>query len=164
MKAAFLDRDGTIIEDYPDEEWKGRQTPVFLPGAIEALCFLRRRGYALIVVTNQYLIGEGVITLAQYEAFHAAFTGMLSQYGVELTDTFFCPHARKENCGCRKPKPGMLLDAFQRYPHIDREQSFLVGDSEADRLLAQTTNLQFFGINIPCASPIASLLDLAAYL
>jgi D-glycero-D-manno-heptose 1,7-bisphosphate phosphatase len=159
-----LDRDGTIIEDYPDEEWKGKQTPVFLPGAIEALRFLRGRGYALIVVTNQYLIGEGVITRAEYEAFHAAFVHTLLQNDVELTDVFYCPHARTENCGCRKPKPGMLLNAFRKYPYINREQSFLAGDSEADRLLAQTANLRFFGINMPCASPIVSLLDLVGYL
>lgn len=164
MKAAFLDRDGTIIADYPDEEWRDKQTPVLLPGAAQALRFLQKRGYKLIVVTNQYLIGEGIITFAAYEAFHAAFVHMLVQNGVELTDVFFCPHARNENCRCCKPKPGMLLDAFNKYPEIDRQQSFFAGDSESDRLLAEAAGLRFFGINLPCAWPVSSLLELTRYL
>lgn len=160
MKVAFLDRDGTIIEDYPDEEWKDKRTPVLLPGAAQALRWLRGRGYELIVVTNQYLIGEGVITRGEYEAFHAAFVHLLMKNGVELTDVFYCPHARNENCGCCKPQLGMLLSAFEKYPDIDRGQSFFAGNSDADRMLAETAGLRFFGVNVSCARPISSLLEL----
>ena len=66
MKAAFLDRDGTIIRDYPDALWASVSYPAFLPGAIDALKLLRRKGYHIIVVTNQYLIGEGLLSFEQY--------------------------------------------------------------------------------------------------
>lgn len=63
MKVAFLDRDGTIIEDYEDEKWKYVKEPVFIEGAIKALKAMKEKGYEIIIITNQYLINEGIITL-----------------------------------------------------------------------------------------------------
>ena len=73
MKVAFLDRDGTIIADYPDAQWAHVQEPLFLDGAIDALRSIRAKGYAIIVVTNQYLIGEGFITPEQYQTLAEQF-------------------------------------------------------------------------------------------
>ena len=69
MKTAFLDRDGTINRDYPDVEWKGKTEPELIDGAMEGLRFLQDQGYALIMITNQYLIDEGIITYADYQNF-----------------------------------------------------------------------------------------------
>ena len=69
MKTAFLDRDGTINRDYPDAEWKSKTEPELIDGAMEGLRFLQDQGYALIMITNQYLIDEGIITLADYQNF-----------------------------------------------------------------------------------------------
>ena len=63
MKIAFLDRDGTINKDYPDAEWTQIEDPEILPGAIEGMRELLARGYEIIVITNQYTIGEGLISL-----------------------------------------------------------------------------------------------------
>ena len=68
MKTAFLDRDGTINRDYPDVEWKGKTEPELIDGAMEGLRFLQDQGYALIMITNQYLIDEGIITFADSSA------------------------------------------------------------------------------------------------
>jgi D-glycero-D-manno-heptose 1,7-bisphosphate phosphatase len=65
MKVAFFDREGTIVDDYPDAAWAGLSEPSFTCGAIEALGGIRRAGYAISMVTNQYLIGEGFITQEQ---------------------------------------------------------------------------------------------------
>jgi hypothetical protein len=67
MKVAFLDRDGTIVADYPDKMRPSVSEPEFLPGAIDALAAFQGKDYRLIMVTNQYLIGEGLITQAQYD-------------------------------------------------------------------------------------------------
>ncbi|UTR14722.1 hypothetical protein MM221_19600 [Salipaludibacillus sp. LMS25] len=67
MKVAFLDRDGTILEDYPDEVWTSVTAPVFIPEAINVLHTLTLKGYDIIIVTNQYLIEEAFITQVQYE-------------------------------------------------------------------------------------------------
>ena len=59
MKVAFLDRDGTIVRDYPDDEWKRKTVPEVLDGAIEGMQLLNQLGYAIIIVTNQYIIKIG---------------------------------------------------------------------------------------------------------
>lgn len=157
MKVAFLDRDGTIIEDYPDEAWRNAKAPVFLNGAFEALRSFRHQGYEIIVVTNQYLIGEGIITLEEYETFHRLFLRALQAEGIELLDVFFCPHARADDCACCKPKPGLIQQALEKYPAIDLKDSFLAGDSPADFQLANAMGLKFFGIALACPHPVRSL-------
>ena len=66
MKVAFLDRDGTIIEDYEDEFWRNVTEPVFINGSIEGLKKIRQKGYEIIIITNQYLIDEKIISIQQY--------------------------------------------------------------------------------------------------
>ena len=146
MKVAFLDRDGTIVEDYADEYWQNLKVPSFLPGAIHALQRLTQQGYQMIVITNQYLIGEGIITQTQYESFTENMCVALLQYGVEFLDIFHCPDSRSENSHGLKPNPGMIEAAFKKYPNIGLHHSFLVGDSECDIMLANRVGLKSFGI------------------
>jgi histidinol phosphatase-like enzyme len=70
VKIAFLDRDGTIISDYPDHEWRNKTEPEFLQGSMQALKQLMDLGYRLIIVTNQDMINDGIITDGQYHRFH----------------------------------------------------------------------------------------------
>lgn len=146
MKAAFLDRDGTIVRDYPDKLCAGQTKPDFLPGSLAGLAVLQSRGYELIVVTNQYLIGEGVITQRAYDAFTKKMLDVMTTHGVEIRDILYCPHARWENCRCAKPAPGMIEQALLKYPWIDLSVSFYVGDAPADRELAAHFHLPFFQI------------------
>ena len=148
MKIAFLDRDGTIVSDYPDEEWSVVKSPEFLTGSIDALKLIQEKNYKLIIVTNQYTIGEGIITEIQYEAFTEKMVNVLKQNGITVMDIFYCPHARSENCGSTKPNPGLVLQALKKYPDIKVQDSFLAGDTTADAGLADHFGLKFFGINL----------------
>lgn len=150
MKVAFLDRDVTIVKDYPDREWVNIKTPEFLEGSIEALKYIKNKGFEIIIITNQYLIGEKIITLEGYQSFNDLFLKILKQNVVDILDVFYCSHARSENCECIKPNPGLINQALNKYPDIDLKESFYVGDSLCDMQLAESFNLMFYGINLPC--------------
>lgn len=148
MKIAFLDRDGTIIEDYEDEKWREIEKPVFLKGAIEALKIIKQKGYEIIIVTNQYLINERIITLDQYKKINQRFLNYLKANNIKVLDVFFCLHSKEEKCDCFKAKPGLIKQALEKYPNIDLSNSFIVGDSKSDVKLGKHFNLLCFGINV----------------
>ncbi len=148
MKIAFFDRDGTIAQDYADKDWANVKTPVFMPYAIQVLSYLNRIGYQIIIVTNQYLIGEEFITQKQYEAYNDLMLKELKKAGVCILDVFYCPHARTDNCSCIKPKTGLILQALSKYPEIELPNSFIVGDSLCDIQLAENMNIPAYGINV----------------
>jgi D-glycero-D-manno-heptose 1,7-bisphosphate phosphatase len=126
-RAVFLDRDGTIIHD-ADYCSDPKQVHVF-EGAPEALRRLKGKGYKLIIITNQSGIGRGFFTLEQYRAIE---TEVLRQLGPGLIDgTYFCPDTPEQPSKCRKPAPGMILEAAHDH-HVDLARSFLVGDKEID--------------------------------
>jgi D-glycero-D-manno-heptose 1,7-bisphosphate phosphatase len=128
-KAIFLDRDGVINED---KNYLCRKEDFeFIDGVFEACQYFQEVGYQLIVVTNQSGIARGYY---QEEDFHQLTLWMLKQFdiqGVKILDVFFCPHVPESTCNCRKPKPGMLLDAKHKY-NIDMKNSWMIGDKEAD--------------------------------
>lgn len=160
MKVAFLDRDGTIIKDYPDEKWRRIEAPEFLEGSIRGLKMLTDSGYEIIIVTNQYLIGEGFITFAQYDIFTEKFLKILASNGVRILDVFFCPHSRKEHCCCRKPAIGLIERALAKYPDIRLSESFFCGDSVCDMECAENAKVKFYGIQVG-NDQIGNLSDLA---
>ena len=145
-KIAFLDRDGTINRDYPDEQWRNVNHPEFLPGAIDGMKKLLESGYEIIIVTNQYIIHDGIITMEDYSEYTEKFLTELSQNGIEILHIYFCPHNDAEECHCKKPKPGMIEQALLDY-EIDLSASIYCGDSEVDYLLAKQFELPFYGIN-----------------
>lgn len=164
MKVAFLDRDGTIIKNYPDMEWAKIKTPEFLEGSIEALKYIQNKGFEIIIITNQYLIGEKIIKLEDYQSFNNLFLKTLKRNGVDILDVFYCPHTRSENCKCIKPNPGLINQALNKYPDIDLKESFYIGDSVCDMKLANIFNLEFYGINISCKNTINSLNEIKKFL
>ena len=107
MKVAFLDRDGTINRSFWTHEheggpeyWAGGDEPELLPGAAEGMRRLIARGYRIIIITNQYPIGEGGITQDFYDRFTEKLLAKLRAAGVDVLDVFFCPHRRDEGCAC----------------------------------------------------------------
>lgn len=125
--AVFFDRDGTLMQDadYCDDPAKVK---VF-EGAADALRHLRSRGLKIVIVTNQSGIGRGYMTEEDYRAVDREFE---SQLGSGLIDaTYFCPHSPGDSCACRKPEPGMLLQAAKEH-HIDLTKSYFVGDKDTD--------------------------------
>ncbi len=125
--AVFLDRDGTIMYD-PDYCSDPKQVHVFgnVPAALRRL---KAKGYKLIIITNQSGIGRGFFTLQQYRAVE---TEVLRQLGDDLIDaTYFCPDTPEQASQCRKPAPGMILQAARDH-HVDLARSFFIGDKEID--------------------------------
>ena len=129
-RAVFLDRDGVINCKAPEGEYITRlQDLVFLPRVTEAVQILRSQGFLIIVVTNQRGVSRGKITLQDLEMIHQAVARFFSTKDAPLDGIYFCPH--EGGCECRKPAPGMLLDAALEHK-IDLRGSWLVGDSLSD--------------------------------
>ena len=146
MKIAFLDRDGTINKDYPDHEWANVKEPELLEGSIEGIQNLIGLGYQIIIVTNQYIINDGIISLDDYYRFTENLLQIFEDNGIHVLDIFYCPHNDLDGCNCKKPKPGMIQKALEKYD-IDLRESIYCGDSESDYLLAKSFDIPFFGIN-----------------
>lgn len=144
-KVAFLDRDGTINKDYPDEKWRNIFAPELIDGAIEGLKKLQQAEFELIIVTNQYIIADGIITFEQYKSFNKALINILNDNGIKVLKTYYCPHNDSSNCNCKKPKTGMI-DKASRDFDIDMPKSIYIGDSYSDYELAEKFKLKFYGI------------------
>lgn len=127
--ALFLDRDGTLIEDvgYPRDPALVR----LVAGAGAALREAACRGFRLVVVSNQSGVARGLITPAELAAVQERFVELLRAEGVALAGSYLCVHGPDDGCRCRKPRPGMLLDAA-RDLEIDLAASFMIGDKESD--------------------------------
>jgi len=131
-RAVFLDRDGVINRKAPEGEYITRlQDLVFLPRVAEAVQILRSQGFVIIVVTNQRGVSRGKITLQDLEMIHREVASFFSTKDAPLDGIYFCPH--EGGCECRKPAPGMLLNAALEHK-IDLRGSWLVGDSLSDIL------------------------------
>ncbi|MBI2940049.1 MAG: D-glycero-beta-D-manno-heptose 1,7-bisphosphate 7-phosphatase, partial [Chloroflexi bacterium] len=130
MRTVFLDRDGVINENRTDYV-KSWDEFVFLPGALAALQLLRERGYQVFVVTNQSGVGRGILSSQELDALHWAMRDAIEGHGGAIADVFYCPHPPEAGCDCRKPRPGLLLQASRRHS-CDPTQSYVIGDSLTD--------------------------------
>ena len=120
--AVFLDKDGTLIDDVPYNVDPALIT--LAPGAREGVRALAAAGYALIVVTNQSGIARG---LFEAGALQGVRDRMMVLFGANFDDFRHCPHGPDDGCACRKPLPGMLVDAAREHG-IDLASSWMVGD------------------------------------
>jgi len=136
VRAAFLDRDGVINVDHG---YVYRPEDVtFIDGVFEACRHLQLLGYRLIVVTNQSGIARGYFTEADFHALCDWMRARFQEQGVTLDAIYFCPHhpdkglgEYRQQCDCRKPAPGMLLQAIREHG-IDPARSLMLGDKAAD--------------------------------
>ncbi len=126
----FLDRDGTINHDSPDYI-KNRSEFKIMPGSIEAIRLLTLSGFTSIIITNQSALARKLISPDELDHIHAIMKAAIRLGGGKITDIFFCPHLPNEGCDCRKPAPGLLLQAQLKY-NIDLPTSIMVGDSAKD--------------------------------
>ncbi len=136
-KFIILDRDGVINQDSPDfikspEEW------IPIPGSLEAIARLNAAGFTVLVATNQSGIGRGLFSQASFEQIQDKFKMQLKAVGGEIEKCYICPHLPTDNCTCRKPKPGLLLQIAQDYG-IDfrKTPTYSIGDSLRDLEAAQ---------------------------
>lgn len=137
-KAVFLDRDGVINED------SGYVSKIsdfkFINGVFEALRGFKELGYLLIIVTNQSGISRGFYTLKDFENLNKFMLDEFTKNGVFIDKVYFCPHSPEENCECRKPKAGMILQGLKEFD-INPQNSILIGDKISDIEAANAANL-----------------------
>jgi len=139
-KLVILGRDGVLNEFREDhvkapEEWQ----PV--KGALEAVSRLNHAGWHAVIATNQSGIGRGMIDMASVNAVHAYMQQQLIALGGRLDAVFFCPHTPQDQCDCRKPLPGMMLDIGRRYG-VDLKTVPMVVDTLRDLLAAQAAGCE----------------------
>jgi D-glycero-D-manno-heptose 1,7-bisphosphate phosphatase len=131
-RAAFLDRDGVINVKAPEGQYVTRWEEVrFLPGVAAAISRLNKSGFRVIVISNQRCVAKGLVTSAEVEALHRKICKELADLGAVIDAVYFCPHDTEPPCDCRKPAPGMLLQAAKDH-QIDLGASWMIGDSVAD--------------------------------
>jgi D-glycero-D-manno-heptose 1,7-bisphosphate phosphatase len=130
VSTIFLDRDGVINENRADyvKSWQEFQ---FLAGSREAIARLTQAGHRIVVCTNQAGIARGQVTRETVEDIHQRMIVSIAEYGGAIEKIYYCPHGREENCNCRKPRPGMLLQA-QYELDIDMSDAIFIGDSITD--------------------------------
>jgi len=138
-KAVFLDRDGVInkevgflhkIDDF-----------VFIEGVFEACRYFQSIGYIIIVITNQSGIARGFYSEHNFQALNDWMLKQFAEKNITILDVFFCPHGPESNCSCRKPMPGMLLEARDKF-NINMVKSWMIGDKETDIKAAKSGGIQ----------------------
>lgn len=129
IKALFLDRDGVINKDpgyvYRIEDFE------FMPGIFEALAGFMALGYEIFVVTNQSGIGRGYYSEDDFAKLSKYMIDEFKSYGIEIKKIYHCPHTPSDDCNCRKPKPGMILQALDEF-NISLKDSLMIGDKPSD--------------------------------
>lgn len=137
--AVFLDRDGTINIDYNYVHEIDRFD--FVEGAIKAMKKLKEMGFLLVIVTNQSGIARNKFTQAQFDVLTEWMDWSLQEQGVFLDGIFYCPHDPNiEQCDCRKPNPGMILEAAKELD-IDLKHSYMVGDKDSDLMAGRNAGV-----------------------
>ena len=140
MKLAILDRDGVINYD-SDQYIKSPSEWRPIPGSIEAIARLNQHGFRIAVATNQSGIGRGLFDMATLNAINDKMMEMVFRQGGRIDALFFCPHTAVEECGCRKPRTGMLVEIAARF-HTDLKGVPAVGDSLKDLQAAESVGAQ----------------------
>tara|TARA_B100000787_G_C16164509_1_gene283126 strand:+ start:55 stop:579 length:525 start_codon:yes stop_codon:yes gene_type:complete len=129
IKTIFLDRDGVVNQEvnylYKISDFK------FIDGVFDACLYFHQLGYQIIIITNQSGIARGYFKESDYKKLNQWMLDQFNKHNVNILDVFHCPHSPESNCDCRKPKPGMLLKAKDKY-NLDMEKSWMIGDTEAD--------------------------------
>jgi D-glycero-D-manno-heptose 1,7-bisphosphate phosphatase len=136
VKLIVLDRDGVINHDSDQfikspEEWRP------IPGSLEAIARLNHAGYRVVVATNQSGVGRGLFDMGTLNAIHEKMHRALAQVGGRIDAVFFCPHTADSACACRKPSPGLLLEAGRRF-NVDLSGVPVVGDGLRDLQAAES--------------------------
>jgi D-glycero-D-manno-heptose 1,7-bisphosphate phosphatase len=135
LEAIFVDRDGVLNRERKDyvKSWSEFE---FLPGALAALARLAGFGVPILLITNQSVIGRGLAERSEIDEIHARLQGAAKDRGGRIDKVFVCPHRPDEGCGCRKPAPGLLLQAAEAYG-LNLSHCIFIGDAVTDALAAE---------------------------
>ena len=140
MPALFLDRDGVFIENCANyvRSWEDVE---FFPQALEALAQIRQIPYKIIVVTNQSAVGRGILSLETAVSLNNRILEVVKGANGRIDASYLCPAKPGTNDPCRKPHPGMLLQAAQEH-NIDLSQSYMIGDALTDVQAGQAAGVK----------------------
>jgi imidazoleglycerol-phosphate dehydratase / histidinol-phosphatase len=141
----FIDRDGTLVAEPPDEQVDSLAKIRFMPGVFAALSELKTRGYRFVMVTNQDGLGTGSFPQDTFEAPQQFILDAFASQGIEFQAVFVCPHFKTDGCECRKPKVG-LVQEFVRSGTVDLPNSAVIGDRDTDLEFAR--NLGIRGVRV----------------
>jgi len=128
--AIFLDRDGVINENRADyvKSWEEVR---FLSGVFGPLMRLARSPFTVVIASNQSVVNRSIVAQAEVEEINRRMVELIQFHGGRIDEVFYCPHRPDENCDCRKPRPGLLLQAAERF-ELDLGRSYFVGDALSD--------------------------------
>jgi imidazoleglycerol-phosphate dehydratase/histidinol-phosphatase len=147
MNVLFIDRDGTLVEEPPDEQVDSLEKIRFMPGVFAALSELKRRGYRFVMVTNQDGLGTPSLPQAAFDKPHEFILEAFRSQGIEFDAIFVCPHFKTDGCSCRKPRTG-LLERFMREVPVDLAASAVIGDRDTDLQLATNLGVRGFRVRV----------------
>ena len=137
--ALFLDRDGVIIENRSNYVRSWSDVPIY-PQAIESLIKVKLTGYKIIIITNQSAVGRGLISPETAQEINMQLIEEIQSAGGRIDGLFMCPHAPHDNCACRKPQPGLILESAESL-YLDLSRSILVGDALSDIMAGQSAGV-----------------------
>lgn len=141
IEFVFLDRDGVINKKSPEGAYVyAWRDLILLPDVESAIATLNRLKKRVIVVTNQRGISLGLYTRADVEVLHTQLQEHLASHGAHIDSFYICPHDNNQ-CNCRKPKTGLLEQAFRDFPEASEANSLLIGDSLSDIQAARNFNV-----------------------
>jgi imidazoleglycerol-phosphate dehydratase/histidinol-phosphatase len=144
-KVLFVDRDGTLIEEPPDEQVDTIAKIRFMPDVFAAMRQAKKLGYKLAMVTNQDGLGSASFPQAAFDVPHEFMMDAFSSQGIEFDAVFVCPHRKSDGCDCRKPKV-KLVENYVRDQQVDLASSVMIGDRDTDLEFAK--NLGVRGIRV----------------
>jgi len=145
VPVAFIDRDGTLVEEPADEQVDALAKIRFMPGVFAALGELRRRGFRLVMVTNQDGLGTDSFPQADFDLTHGFILEAFASQGIEFDRIFICPHFARDGCNCRKPGTG-LVDEYVRSGAVDLAASVVIGDRDTDEQFARNLGVRFLRV------------------
>ena len=129
-KAFFLDRDGVINQERKDYVKKLDEFNI-LEKISDAINIIKNHGFLVIIITNQSAINRKLLSEEMLNKIHEKLQIYLKKHNTLFDKIYFCPHTPSENCECRKPKPGLIIQAINDF-NIDVSQSFMIGNSKTD--------------------------------
>jgi len=138
IKTIFLDRDGVINKEV--NYLHKIKDCEFILGIFDACIYFQNIGFEIIIITNQSGIARGYFQESDYQILTDWIIRQFSVNNVDIFDVFHCPHGPKSSCKCRKPQPGMLLEAKNKH-NIDMDNSWLIGDKEVDIIAANNAGI-----------------------
>lgn len=139
FSAIFLDRDGVLIENRANyiRDWSDVE---IYPEAINALSHSAIKKHKIVIVTNQSAVGRGIISLKTANEINSRLVNLIQHHGGQVDGVYMCPHKPDDDCLCRKPRPGLLLQAAKELS-LDLQRSWMIGDAWSDVQAGQSAGV-----------------------